>query len=205
MEGRQPVTVELIRRAQGGDQEALNQLLARYQPRILAIVRVRLGSALRAKVESQDLLTEVMAAIWQHLSRFDVEREGAFIGWVSRLVENRIRDQARYWNAKKRHGREVPLGQEGADREGPEIPAPDPTSTQELLRQQRWELMEQALDRLPTKYREVLLQRELEDLTFREIGDRMDLSEDAVRMLHKRAWKALIDVVKEQVRGEPHG
>ncbi len=173
----------------------MEQLLSQYGPRILALVRVRLGRELRARVQSQDILTEVMVAIWQNLGSFNAEREGAFIDWIRRLVENRVCDAARYHGAQRRTAQEVPLGPGGTDPAGREIPltAPDPTPTQELLRRQRWELIEQCLDTLSADYREVILQRDLGGLSFREIGVQMGRSEDATRMLHRRAWSALSD------------
>ena len=195
-----PETLELIRRAQAGDRGAMEQLLARYQPRILALVRARLGRELRARVQSQDILTEVMVAIWQNLDSFNVEREGAFINWVSRLVENRICDEARYHGAQRRTAQEIPLGPGGTETAGWEmaLPSPDATPTQELLRRQQWERIEQCLDTLSADHREVILQRNLGGLSFREIGEQMGRSEDAARMLHKRAWPALSDCLARQ-------
>lgn len=63
------VTQLLIGQIQQGDRAALEELCRRYQQRVLAAVRVRLGAELRRKIESWDLVQEVMIeAVWPRLS-----------------------------------------------------------------------------------------------------------------------------------------
>src|SRR6266478_7927920 len=101
----------LLRRTQEGDKAALNDLCNRYMMRVLAAVRARLGAELRQKVESWDIVQDAMMASLKNLATFDQEREGAFLNWLSTVVENRIRDQIDFFRAGKRdHRREVSQG-----------------------------------------------------------------------------------------------
>lgn len=194
-------TPELIRRAQAGDMQAMHQLLARHQAQILVFIRLSLGRTLRAKEGSGDILAEVMLAIWQNIQQFKDEGEGAFIRWVRRIMENEIRDKADYWQAKKRRGEEIMLGAGGSNSGSPELQLRtlDPTPTEELLRRQHWEHIEQALEMLSEDDREVIIQRDLEGLSFSKIGETMDCTEDTARMRRQRAWKKLLIILRSRV------
>ena len=100
-------------RAQKGDQQAVNELLYRYQARILAAVRIRLGAKLRAKMESTDVVQEVMIDTLKRVAVIDFASEGAFMQYINRIVENKVRDQADHWNAQRRDlKKEIPLKNE---------------------------------------------------------------------------------------------
>jgi DNA-directed RNA polymerase specialized sigma24 family protein len=103
-------TRALIEQVQQGDDDALQELCRRYQRRVLAAVRLRLGAALRRKLESWDLVQEVLIDALRHVQTFDFKTEGAFLHYLNRVVANKIRDEADRWNAQKRDaGREVSL------------------------------------------------------------------------------------------------
>src|SRR4029077_9796948 len=105
----------LLQRVQGGDKEALNELYNRYLMRVLAAVRARLGAELRQKVESWDIVQDAMMASLKNVPTFNHEGEGAFLNWLAKVVENRIRDQMDHFGAGKRdHRREVPRGDPGS-------------------------------------------------------------------------------------------
>jgi DNA-directed RNA polymerase specialized sigma24 family protein len=61
----------LIERAQGGDRAALNELCARYQDRVLAAVRLRMGAKLRRKVGSSDIVQNVLMGAFCDLKSRD--------------------------------------------------------------------------------------------------------------------------------------
>ena len=61
--------MELIRLAQGGEEQAYGRLFERYYERVHAIVRKRLGQALRADVESLDIVQDAMVDAGVRLSR----------------------------------------------------------------------------------------------------------------------------------------
>jgi len=67
-----PITrsLDLVLRAQQGDTDALNRLFERYYGRVQRIVRLRLGSRLREKVESGDILQETFIAAVRSLEDF---------------------------------------------------------------------------------------------------------------------------------------
>ena len=113
-------TQVLIERIGHGDQTALDELCRRYLARVLVAVRLRLGAHLRKKVESGDIVQEVMIDVVGKAKSFEFRTEGALLKYINRVVENRIRDQASHWDADKRAmGREVPLVNGGENRQRP--------------------------------------------------------------------------------------
>src|SRR3989339_1187333 len=95
-------TIHLVNKAKAGEDAALNLLLDRYMERVLRIVRMRLGCKLRGKTESMDIVQEVMIRAIKGFKDFEPKDEASFLHWISKLVQNEIRDLADYHNAGKR-------------------------------------------------------------------------------------------------------
>src|SRR5678815_4319260 len=93
---------DLIRRAQAGDPPALNRLCERYYDRVRRIVRIRLGPALRSRLEVEDILQDTFVAAVRDFQGFQVRNEGSFINWLAKLAEHKITEAADYFGAKKR-------------------------------------------------------------------------------------------------------
>src|SRR5438270_155492 len=103
-------TQALLQRVQIGDKEALNELYDRYLMRVLAAVRSRLGAELRGKLESWDVVQDALVASLNNVQSFNQSSEGAFLNWLAKVVENRVRDQLDYFRAEKRdHRLDQPL------------------------------------------------------------------------------------------------
>ena len=179
-------TEVLIRRAHGGDRGAIAQLISRYQGHLLSLVRRRLGPALRSQVESRDVAQDVMLRAVQDVQGFRPRGPRSFLSWMSGIAENRLRNLAR----DRSKGYDLPVGIEiGAQLEDP---APEPGVDGS---EAEWHLLQRGLERLEWKNREVVRLRNIEQLSFREVGHLMGRSEEAVWMMHKRAMAELIGVI----------
>jgi RNA polymerase sigma-70 factor (ECF subfamily) len=192
-------TLILVNKAKAGENHALNLLLDRYMQRILRIVRMRLGSQLRQKTESMDVVQEVMIRAIKGFENFEAKDEGAFLRWVSQLVQNQIRDLADYHSAEKRDFKiEVSSTKKNeADRSLlSQLPANSlyKPNIQLQLKEDVLEL-EAALDQLPEKQKEIIIMRQYEGITFKDIGLEMKCSEDAARMQFARAMDKLTDIM----------
>ncbi len=190
-------TIELVRRAKSGDGTALDDVLGRYYPRVHAVVRARLGPELRRHTESSDLVQEAMSEALGAFERFDMKGDDDLIRWLAVLVENRIRDLAKYHRRAKRDaGREVPLAGGGDGDEGgidPMRSTIGPAGRAE--RHEMTERLERALAGLDAKYRTVIEQRNTGS-SWEEVAGTLGLaSAGAARMLHSRARVALMKAV----------
>lgn len=178
---------DLVREAKNGSQEALNRLFALYGHRLLALIRIRMGPSLRRQLESQDLLQQTLLKAFERFDQFDGAGETTLMGWFGAIARNEIRDQAKYLHRGGRDvKRAVPLE---AALDAMVEPVRTEISRIHLLAEAQ--RLEQAIEGLEDKHREVLLLRRFEELTFPQIGKYLDKSPDACRMLYSRAMAAL--------------
>ena len=188
-------TVELVQRAQGGDTQAFDALLERYQERVHRLVRSRMGGELRREADSLDMVQEAMVDVCQGFERFEQRSESAFVSWLAAVVENRLREQVRFHRAAKREtGRRVSLEAGDPDASRPVIDPADSADTpsQEVGRRELGEHLRAAVEKLPEAQRRAVELRNA-GLPWAEVAERLDLaSADAARMLHARARVALL-------------
>src|SRR5688572_470777 len=85
----------LVRRAREGDPAALDDLCARYLPRLRRWAHGRLPGWAREGVDTQDLVQATLAQVVQHIDTFEPRHEGAFQAYVRQALLNRIRDHVR--------------------------------------------------------------------------------------------------------------
>jgi len=188
-------TQTLLQRVHTGDRGALNDLYNRYLMRVLAAVRARLGAELRGKLESSDVVQDALLASLKNVQSFNQTSEGAFLNWLAKVVENRIRDQLDFIRAEKRdHRLEKPLAGRSAESSAPlDIPEKSgaPTPSQVLILSEDLARLEEAMDQLPEESRELVVAVKIEGRTYEEIGQAVGKTTDAVRMQVKRALVAL--------------
>jgi RNA polymerase sigma-70 factor (ECF subfamily) len=180
-------TAALIGRARAGSGEALDALFGRCAPRLLALIRLRMGPSLRARLESRDILQATLLKSFQQISTLRSAETVALMAWLARIAENEIRDQADRAGRQRRDvQREAPVDEEVAA-----IAADLPSALTRVILDERAARLEEALESLSADHREVILLRKFEELSFAEIASRMGRSEDACRMLLARAMTAL--------------
>ena len=193
----QGVSIRLLKNYQAGDPGALNELLQRISPRILLSVRSRRDRNLRSKLDSMDILQEVMQDALPQLKTLEVSSEGGLIHWFSSLISGHIADQADYFHRDKRSiSKEIPLdGAFGRDSQDVisrrEPQSPDLTPSGVFMISERIRHMEEAIEKLPSEYQDVIHYRNIEGLSFTEVAQLMNRNFDAVRMLYHRAIKLL--------------
>ena len=202
-------TQSLIVSAKLGNEEALNKLFARYQSRILRIVRLRLSSELRPKLklQSMDIVQEVFLYALQHLKDFEPKSQGHFLNWLGKKVEHYICDRLDYVSTNKRGapGGEISIDHEvspGTDSTKIHIQLEDDgtTPSQFAVKQEREQLIDSLLNLLDQEQRELIIHRDLEEMTFTEMGELLGKTEDAVRKQYCRAFQKLIELSEEKLK-----
>jgi RNA polymerase sigma-70 factor (ECF subfamily) len=172
---------EQARRGAPGDQDAFYERCAR---KLLPLIRLRLGRTLRREMESRDILQSVLCKSFQRIGQ--VDDPAAVIGWMARIAENEIRDQADYHQRQKRDAAlRAPLEDAAA------VPAPVRQALSQVILTEQARALEAALDALPEAQRELIVLRKYEELTFPEIARRLGKTEDACRVAFSRAMAAL--------------
>src|SRR5215831_15222191 len=88
-------SLALLLRARNGDQDACNELCARYLPRLRRWAHGRLPAWARGSLDTHDLVQDTFIQVLRRLPDFDPRHEGAFHAYLRLTVLNRIRDEIR--------------------------------------------------------------------------------------------------------------
>jgi RNA polymerase sigma-70 factor (ECF subfamily) len=189
-------TQHLVALAKDGDKSALSQLCAVYGSRVLWLVRIRMGKELRTKLESMDLVQDVLVCALRDLGDFTYKNEGDFVRWLAKIAENRLRDNLDKLHADKRDiRREVRLNTHRSTLEESFAAALEPidatTPSAIISKREEFDKLAKAIDTLKPEYREVIVLTKIEGLSYKEIGHKLGKSADAARMLFSRAMAAL--------------
>lgn len=189
-------TQRLVTLAQNGDDAAVNRLCKVYNERVLRIIRMRMGPELRTKMQSMDLVQDAFISALRSLENFTYKNEGDFLRWVSKIAENRIRDNFDKIHANKRDARkETPLNNNSSTTQDTfvGISGPVDNTTPSLIMSKREDLnrLEKAMGKLKHEYREVITLTKIDGLTYKEAAKKMGKGPEAVRMLLSRAITAM--------------
>lgn len=180
-------TASLLREAKAGSAAALDRLLERYGGKLLAFIRSRLGGRLRQRVDSHDVLNQTLLEAFRHLPDFEGAAGRSLMAWLARIAEREMHDLADFHGRLRRDARrEQPL-----DAGHAELAARLRSATSRIVLREEVERVLRALEQLEEDQRRVIVLRKLEELSFAEIGERMQRSSDACRMLLARALTAL--------------
>jgi RNA polymerase sigma-70 factor (ECF subfamily) len=180
-----------LERARRGSPEALGQVLELCRRYLLQIANAELDPHLQAKLGASDVVQETFLEAQRIFDRFDGNSPDELRAWLRAILLNKVSDQDRHFRgtAKRDLAKEVVLGTSAVGPLEPQVPTPTPSNV--MMQQERAVALTAALDRLPSHYRQVIVWRQIEDLSFEEMADRLDRSVDAVRKLWWRAIQQL--------------
>ncbi len=158
--------LELVRRAQAGDEAAFGTLMQTHHEPIFRLV----FSILRNEEDARDVAQEVWLSVWKTLSKF--RGDAKFTTWVHPIAVRRSVDHLR----KRRRWFDLflPFASSVEDPDSATLSAPEPLTTSDPRREaetaERDEEFESALATLPPKLRAALALREVQGLSYEEIA-----------------------------------
>lgn len=180
---------QCVAQARGGDASAFEKLVRTYEAPVYRLALRMCGG--RAE-DAQEVAQEAFLAAWRGLPRF--RGQCRFSSWLYKLTANAAVDHLR---REKRRPAAVPLENAGE-------PADPHTPQEELERRELHRAVQQALDRLTPEHREVLLLRQMQGLSYQEIGAALSLEEGTVKSRISRAKRQLRTILAEgNLLGEP--
>lgn len=169
---------DCITRAQRGEVAAFSELVARYQERIYRFL-LRLT---RSQEDARELAQETFLSAYQALPRW--RPEARLSTWLFRIARNQALDRLR----RTQRVEFVALDEGLADH----IPADTPTPEAALQARQRIAALEGALARLSVEHREILLLRDIEDLSYEDIAEVLGIGLGTVKSRIARARAGLL-------------
>jgi RNA polymerase sigma factor (sigma-70 family) len=192
LRGLVPRDHDLVTAVRRGDESAFEQLFSRYRGPIRGYASGILSDSDRA----EDVTQEVFISALRRLR--DTERPIAFKPWIYQIAKNACIDELR----RARRSIEVPLDEheERPDRDG-DLLARDPGPEVVIESKQQLEDLRGAFRGVSEVHHRILVLRELEGLSYREIGECLGMSRPVVESTLFRARRRLAEEYEELISG----
>jgi RNA polymerase sigma-70 factor, ECF subfamily len=181
---------ELVRRAQGEDKEAFEELIRRHQHRVFAVA----GGILRRREDVEDIAQQVFVKAYFSLKRFD--QRAAFSTWLYKITVNECWDMLRKKKVRplvyesdlsEEQARQVITSGEKGNT-GPDISE----------RLEAREHVERLLEGLDERDRLMLILKEVEGFSIEEIAEVLDLNGNTVKVRLFRARRRIVSQAKKR-------
>lgn len=195
------VEAKLIERLVARDERAFNELVQTYGRRVSALVLRFLGN----KAEAEDLTQEVFVQVFKAIGTF--RGDSKLSTWIYRIAVNLCKNRSKY--LRVRHSNEqdeleavaerMPLG-EGGRANVAQIERPD----EAMAGRQVEKIVQDAIQKIDPTFRECLILRDVEELSYEEIEQITGLAAGTVKSRIFRARAQLKEMVEREL-GEKVG
>ncbi len=165
---------QMIRAVKAGDATAYRGLVEKYQQRIYHVIY----GMVRNQEDARDLTQDTFVKAFRNLEGF--REDARFYTWVYRIAMNLTIDfTRRRARAPVSAGAEADVAERDADR-GIEDTRRDDSPRKQLERKQLHTAILDAIESLPEVHRQVVLLREVEGLSYKEIAEVLEIKEGTV-------------------------
>lgn len=190
----------LLEQARRGNADGLGQLLELYRRYLSLLARIEIGRNLQAKLDASDLVQDTLLEAHRNFEKFQGSSETQFVCWLRQIMAANLANLLRRYLGTK--GRDVRLERELAVRLDQSSRMLDcglidrgGSPSQLASRREQAVLLADALEKLPKDYRDAIVLRHLEGLTFPEVAQRMGRTLDSVEKLWVRGLVQLRQVM----------
>lgn len=179
----------LIRRAQSGDEGAFEQLLLAHQKGVYNLCLRMAGNP----DDALDLSQEAFIRAWRALGQYQFD--AAFSTWLFRLTSNVCIDFLR----RQKRQQHMSLTVTDDDEPGEEFTVPDPAPgpEEQAVHNERRQAVARAMAALPEDYRAVMQLRAVEELSYEQIAEILDIKVGTVKSRLARARTQLRKILKD--------
>lgn len=182
----------LIERIKNGDNGAYDDMVSRYWDRIFARVHNLLKNQQDAEEVTQD------AFIRAHRGLENFRGDASFSTWLYQIATNLAHNRYWYWFRRKRDysvSLDQPLTAEGDLTLENVMPSEGETPSEAAVTQEFVDRVSECMNGLGEKHREVLTLRNVQNLTYEEISQELDISVGTVKSRIARARESLRDLM----------
>lgn len=186
----------LIARLKDRDEQAFNEVVRTHGDKVFSLVYRMIGN----RAEAEDLAQEVFVTVFKTVDSF--RSESKFSTWLLRIAANQCKNRIKYLARRRTDGGglddmpEERMADEGRAPVQGHIDAPDV-----LLEAAELEtLMQQAIGTLDEEHRLLIVLRDVEELSYEEIGEVAGLPEGTIKSRLHRARMAIKDYLARRTR-----
>jgi RNA polymerase sigma-70 factor (ECF subfamily) len=191
----EPPVLHLIDKAREGSRASLGELLQQYRNYLTILASTQIDKRLLPRVSPSDVVQETMLRAQKNFLQFRGESEQELLAWLRQILVNNLATfvEQHMIAARRDLRKEVSMDQIGAALEKSNVHLAallaDRGNTPSVVVQRREDavVLADRLAQLSPDYREVLMLRNLQQLSFEEIAQRLGRSVGATRMLWLRA------------------
>lgn len=197
-------TQQLLRQAQAGGADAVNQLMERHRESLRHMIQARMDRAVAGRIDASDIVQDVLLEASQRLNEYVRDPRLPFQLWLRHLAKDRLVDMHRRHRLAQRRSvdREQSLAATGPDLSSVNLAGlladRELTPAAATLRREFERRFLAALDQLEEEDREILLMRHYEQLSNSEVAEILGVSQPAAGMRHLRALRRLRQVLGEE-------
>jgi len=193
-----PSDAELVERFKGGDRSAFNEIVQRYQHRVFTMCMRKMGNEQVASEVAQD----VFVALFRALGRF--RGDSQLSTWIYRVVINHCKNRRQYRRrrAMDRHESLDGLAENDDDKPKRQLPSDDAPPDASTFRSEAQAILEVALAELEEEQRTIIVLRDMEDLSYEEIGQLLELPRGTVKSRLHRARSQLAKTLSRHIKKE---
>jgi RNA polymerase sigma-70 factor (ECF subfamily) len=171
-------------------------LLSSYERYLKLLAQVQLGRSLRSKLDASDIVQETFLEAHKSIHRFEGTNSDQFVAWLRTILARRLANTMRhYLGTQARDIRLEERIEHSLDQSSMSLAGmyavPNSSPSHHVSKKEQSQLMAEALLRLPTDYREVIMMRHLEGMTFPEIALAMNRTEGSAEKLWLRGMAKL--------------
>jgi RNA polymerase sigma-70 factor (ECF subfamily) len=192
METSPKVQKEVIESCKVGDEKAFSEIVLTYQKRVFNIAYRMLGN----KEEAKDLAQEVFLSVFESIK--DLREEVKFEPWLTQITLNHCRNRWKYLKRRKYFNSDSLDEPVGGDDGSMPRQIYDPLDNPEVLCEkkmiQQW--IQRGLLKLKEEQRELIVLRDLQGLSYEEIGKLFSLPEGTVKSKIHRARMDLKEILE---------
>jgi RNA polymerase sigma-70 factor (ECF subfamily) len=174
-----------LERARQGDADAFAELVERYSSRIYGACFGFLGN----RQDAEDCVQDTFIKAWRALG--DYNFLASFYTWLYRIAVNTCLDYRRRNQRVHVYSLDEALDTEDSQvflQVADEAPLPDELAESAELRR----LIREEIDRLPPQMRSILVLRDLQDVTYHDLAQILEISEGTVKSRLSRARQMLM-------------
>jgi len=173
-----------------GDLRAFDQIVTRYQVRLLNFVYRMIGDRERA----EDLVQEAFLRVYRHLDRFDRTRK--FSTWIYTIASNLAKNELRNRSRSPLLRFEQTRTREDEDPRPVDFEDPDSRPDELYDRRTLKALVDETVAKLSSHHREVFVLRELEGKSYEEIAEIMHCNLGTVKSRLNRARQSFAELIQ---------
>lgn len=170
---------KIIKKAAAGSADAFEQLLLKYQTPIYNLCLRMTGNP----EDAADMTQEAFLKAWRSLSSFQFE--SSFSTWLYRLTTNTCLDYLR--SLKRRPQCSLTVGDDEGEEQVLDVTDEAPTPEEALLSAEERSQLVHALSQLEASQRQIITLRVVNDLSYAEIAEILDVKEGTVKSRLARA------------------